>query len=77
MCAFGEDVSDQKVNFWKNGKIEKVTISESLRETIAALTIERGSSLHLLIFPFLARYYITPSERTMKANSDFLREAIG
>jgi len=77
MCIFGEDVSDQKVDFWRNGKLEKVTLAESFRETIAGLTIERGSYLHLLIFPFLARYYITPKERTMKANSKFLREVIG
>ena len=33
MTATGEDISEDPVDFWSNGKLEKRTIAYSLRET--------------------------------------------
>ena len=33
VCALGEDVSQQEVNFWDHGVLKKVSLAHSLRET--------------------------------------------
>lgn len=74
--ALGEDVSQQQVNYWQGGKLTKVSVAYSLRETFHHL-IERMSHVHVFFFPFMADVYLTPAERAMKANAGFLRELIG
>ena len=37
MCAFGEDVSKQDVDYWENGRCTKRSLSFVLRETLATL----------------------------------------
>ena len=76
MCALGEDVSRQSIDYWVNGKCEKVKVSYSLRETFGAL-IDRMANPHIFFFPFFANIYITPYERDIKANALALRELMG
>ena len=73
--ALGEDVSERQVNYWENGKLIKVNVAYSLRETFHHLA-ERMAHVHIFFFPFLADVYLTPSERAMKANAGFLRDLI-
>ena len=73
--ALGEDVSEHKVNYWENGKLIKVNVAYSLRETFHHL-VERMAHVHVFFFPFMADVYLTPAERAMKANAGFLRELI-
>jgi hypothetical protein len=32
MCALGEDVTDMEIDYWKNGKVTKKSLSDALRE---------------------------------------------
>ena len=73
--ALGEDVSEREVNYWESGKLIKVNVAYSLRETFHHLA-ERMAHVHIFFFDFLADVYLTPSERAMKANAGFLRELI-
>lgn len=56
MCALGEDVTDQIVDFWKDGKKIKLTLGNALRLTFSCL-ISRMTYPKVVFFPFLARYY--------------------
>ena len=76
VCALGEDCSETQIDYWENGKLIKVNVAYSLRETFHKL-IDRMSHAHVFFFPFMADYFITPAERDMKANAGFLREFIG
>ena len=62
ICALGVDCADELVDFWENGKLVKKTVAYSLRVTFSNL-INRLSSPHIVFFPFLAQYHITPFER--------------
>ena len=75
MCAFGEDMSQQQIDYWHNGRLEKRSLSFSLRETFHLL-VNRLATPHILFFPFLAKWYLTPAERDMKANAIILREFV-
>lgn len=75
MCAFGEDVSEMKVKYQKDGKLTQVKLSYALRETLHQL-VDRLTHLHVFFFPFLANVFITQSERDTKANAGYLRELI-
>jgi len=75
MCALGEDVSKQEVDYWENGKCTKRSVSFVLRETFAKL-IERAYMPSLFFFPFLANVFLTPHERGVKANALTLRTLI-
>ena len=76
VCALGEDVSQEQINYWENGKLTKVNVAYSLRETFHQL-IERMSHPHVFFFPFMANVFLTPGERAVKANAGYLRELIG
>ena len=74
--ALGVDVSDQEINYWQDGKLIKVKVGFSLRETFHFL-LDRMSHPHVFFFPFLANVFLTPAERAIKANAGFLREFVG
>ena len=76
MCAFGEDISQDQIDYWYNGKLEKRSVSYSLRETLTLL-VNRLSQLHVFYFPFLADKFITPFERDIHANALILRNKVG
>ena len=75
MCALGEDVSQQSINYWIDGKLEKRSVSFSLRETFGAL-VERMSHPHIFFFPQFISLYLTRKERDTKANALALRELL-
>lgn len=75
MCAFGVDISDMPVDYEHNGRIEKKIVSYALRMTFHDC-IARLSDPHILIFPFLADCYFTPSERATQRNCMRLRDFI-
>ena len=75
MCALGEDVSTQEIDYWENSKCTKRSVSFVLRETFAKL-IERMALPSLFFFPFLANVFLTPHERDVKANALTLRTLI-
>jgi cytochrome P450 len=74
-CALGEDVSEKLIDFESNGKVEKKTISYSLRTTFHHL-LNRMSDPHVIFFPFLADKFIFPGERAIERNCQRLREYI-
>ena len=73
MCSFGVDCAEAPVDFWENGKRGTVTLAHSLRCTFGNL-INRMSSPHIILFPFLAEYHITPFERDQQRNAIALRQ---
>ena len=75
MCALGEDISQEQIDYWHNGKLEKRNLSFSLRQTFQVL-LNRMSGLHIYFFPFLAEYFLTPAEWDIKANAKILRDKI-
>ena len=62
VCALGIDCAEEPVDFWKSGRCTQKTVSYSLRETFSNL-INRMTQPHIVLFPMLARYHITPFER--------------
>ena len=62
VCALGVDCAEDLVDFWENGVCVKKTLAYSLRVTFTNL-VNRLSSPHIVFFPFLASYHITPFER--------------
>lgn len=74
-CALGSDISDYLIDFEHGGKVEKKTVAFALRTTFHEMTA-RLADPHLVIFPFLADVYITPSERAILRNCERLRAFI-
>ena len=72
MCALGVDCAEDLVDFWERGVHRKITLSRSLRQTFANL-ISRMASPHIIFFPFLAQYHLTPFERDQQRNAQALR----
>ena len=72
VCAFGVDCAEEPVDFWISGRRTQKTLAISLRETFANL-VNRISSPHILMFPWLAKYHLTPFERDQKKNALALR----
>ena len=73
MCAFGVDCSDTMIDFWEDGVKLQKSVSFSLRTTFGNL-LNRVYSPHVLLFPFLGRYYLTSYERDQAANAKLLRD---
>ena len=42
LCALGEDLSEQEVDFWQSGRLEKRSLPEVLRETFHGLINRMG-----------------------------------
>ena len=76
VCALGEDVSEEKIDYWRGCRKTQVSVAYSLRETFHQL-IDRMTSVHVFFFPFMANTFLTPSERNLKANAKALRKLIG
>ena len=68
ICALGEDISELKIDYWHKGKLEKRSIPFSLRETFGLL-VTRLANMHVFFFPFMANWFLLPSEQDMKANA--------
>lgn len=68
ICALGEDISELKIDYWHKGKLEKRSIPFSLRETFHFL-VNRLANMHVFFFPFMANWFLLPSEQDMKANA--------
>ena len=68
VCAFGVDYAEETVDFWISGRRTQKTLAFSLRETFANL-VNRISSPHITLFPWLAKYHFTPFERDQKRNA--------
>ena len=72
-CALGVDCSEAPVDFWENGACRKTTLADSLRTTFTNL-VNRLTSAHVVFFPFLAAWYLTPYERDQARNAKALRD---
>ena len=62
VCALGEDISEDDIDFYEHGVLKKVSVAYSLRETFSQL-LSRMSAPHIFFFPILANTFITPFER--------------
>jgi cytochrome P450 len=74
-CALGEDVSEDKVNYHHDGKVEQREVSFVLRQTFHDC-IFRMASPHVVAFRFLSDCYLMPYERDIKANCESVRNLI-
>ena len=74
-CMVGEDHSETKVDYWINGKLTKQDLAYALRNSFMQ-SINRLSTPHICLFPFLANFYITKSERDLKANCKSVRDLV-
>ena len=72
VCCFGIDIADEEVDFWVKGKKERRTIGIASSNSYNYL-VQRVASPHIQLFPFLARYHLTPTERDAWRNSLILR----
>ena len=43
LCALGEDLSEQELDFWHRGRLEKRSVPEVLRETFHGLIHRMGA----------------------------------
>ena len=75
MCALGEDITDQSIDYWEGGKLLRKSMAFSLRETFQLL-LNRLTYPHIFLFPQLTKVFITPSERDMMRNALLLRARI-
>lgn len=75
-CVLSEDLSLTKLDYYENGRVTKKDVSFLLR-TCFQKSLERVQSLHVIFFPFLASYSITPYERDLKRNCQAVRNLIG
>ena len=75
VCGLGEDVSEYQIDYWVGGKLTKVNVGYSLRETLHKL-FDRITYPHIFFFPFMINYFITPADRDVKANATLLRNLV-
>lgn len=68
MCALGEDISDEVIDFWENGKLVKKSMNLALKDTFGFL-VNRIADPHVVLFPFLADRFILPYERCHMKNA--------
>lgn len=47
-----------QVDFWENGKCEKRTLLNAMRDNWGAM-MNRISAPHVVLFPFLAKVFVT------------------
>ena len=73
MCALGVDCAEHPVEFWENSRQGTKSLAYSLRFTFSNL-VNRLLSPHIVLFPMLARYHITPFERDQAKNAKALRD---
>ena len=74
-CAFGTDISDRLIDYETEGKVEKKNVAFVIR-TVFHDCINRLADPHIVMFPFLATWHITPYERRLLRNCERLREFI-
>ena len=74
-CVLGKDIGDNEMEFRENGTIKRVPISFVLRDTFQKM-IERYQAPHVILFPFLADWYIFPHERDIQANALAVRNVV-
>jgi cytochrome P450 len=74
-CALGYDVAETEMDFEEHGKLGKATVAHALRTTFHDC-INRMSDPHIVIFPFLADFYLTPAECALRRNCERLRDLI-
>ena len=72
-CAFGEDLSDVKIEYIENGKKGLKPVSFVLRETFHKC-LKRWHTLQLCIFPETVHWYLFASDRENRYNIEKLRE---
>ena len=75
MCALGEDIADEIIECWENGKLVKKSVSLALKDTFSFL-IARIADPHIVLFPFLADTYILPYERCYMKNAQIIRALV-
>ena len=75
MCALGEDINDDTIDFWEDGKLIKKSVSLALKDTFGKL-VNRIADPHIILFPFLADTYIFPHERCFMKNAKNLRNLV-
>jgi len=63
-CIFGKDLSSEPIEFYQNGIPVKKSVSFVLR-TCFQQSLNRMASPHVLMFPFMATYYVTAFEREL------------
>lgn len=73
LCALGVDCAEYPVDFWENGVCNSKPVVFSMRQTFSNL-ISRLPSPHIVFFPMLAPYSITPFERDQARNAKALRD---
>jgi hypothetical protein len=61
MCALGEDITEQLVWYYSGGMKEKMMLADAMRLTFSNL-INRMMWPKLILFPFLAKYFIFKEE---------------
>jgi cytochrome P450 len=74
-CAFGIDISDNLIDYEHDGKTEKKSVAYVLR-TVFHDCINRMADPHIVMFPFLATWHITPYERRLLRNIEKLRDFV-
>jgi len=75
VCAFGLDIADMKVDYWIDGVLGKRSVGYSLETTFQGL-VQKITSPHIQLFPFLAKHHITPWERDLRRNAEALRNFV-
>jgi len=63
----GEDLSERKINWWKDGVQTQKKISYALLHVFHEM-LQRYQLLHVSAFPIFAEIFITRQERELKAN---------
>ena len=53
MCALGEDITDEAIDHWHEGKLHRRSVAYSLRDTFQRL-LNRLVYPHIFLFPWLA-----------------------
>lgn len=70
--AFGFDFADVLLDYEHEGKIEKKSVGW-IAVTVFHECMNRLTSPHIILFPFLCDWYFTPYERTIVRNCKRLR----
>jgi hypothetical protein len=74
-CVLGNDLSEKRINYWKDGVQTLKKVSFALRDVFQEM-IMRYQALHIALFPIFADIYITPHERGIKANGLAVRAIV-
>lgn len=74
-CVVGDDISNLQVDYWQGGRLTKQDLSFALRNSFQQC-VNRMSTLHVCLLPFLANVYLTPHERDLRANCLSIRNLV-